>query len=295
MKKHIYLSPHSDDVALSCGGQILANPTRRTDTLVFNVFTSQEQDAGKVQSALFDSVNSERTSEDQAAWAYAGVETHDLNLPEALLRKRFPFRLGPRRVDESEAASALHGALSAYVAKYPGATFHFPAGIGSHVDHLICREAAFRLLDEGAVDRIMLYEDVPYSWLKFIRDQSYRELLRSVELDPEGRTGAFRGDGLALSGYLREKAIPFPRGKKLFPAVYLSLLARSAVLRRRKRYSGTVRTFDLDGRAQAEKKRLILHYRSQIPMLFGECIDELTSSHRRSFVTEVTIEIARKA
>ena len=44
--KHIYISPHADDVALSCGGQILSNPASKEDTLVLNVFTSE----GEVES-----------------------------------------------------------------------------------------------------------------------------------------------------------------------------------------------------------------------------------------------------
>jgi LmbE family N-acetylglucosaminyl deacetylase len=294
--KHIYLSPHSDDVALSCGGQILANPSRGTDTLILNVFTSQAEDVsqelGKVQRALFDSVNAERSTEDAAAWRFAGVESHYLNLPESLLRNRFPFRLGPRR-DDPQVASALHGALLAYVAKHPDATFHFPAGIGSHVDHLACRDAAFRLLDEGALAAITLYEDVPYSWLRFVRDQSYRELLRSVELSRQTRAQAFRRDGYALSDYLRSKAVPFPRGKKLFLAVYLSMLARSASPRGLRRYNGTVRTVDLDDRCQAQKKSLILHYKSQIPMLFGDRMHQVIERSPRLFATEVAVAIER--
>ena len=289
--KHIYISPHADDVALSCGGQILSNPARKDDTLVLNVFTSE----GEVESALFDSVNEERTREDKSAWASLGVQTRYLDLPEALLRKRFPFQIF-RRGDDSIVVAALCEAVGEYARSYPDAEFIFPAGFGNHVDHLACKDAAFRLLDEGRLRKIVLYEDVPYSWLKFIRDETYKTLLRNVELDRQSRALASRADGNSLFGYLAHGAVPFPRGKKLFPAVYLSLLVdsfRSSGLHRE--YKGKISALPLNKDQQAAKLRLLHHYKSQLPMLFGTDTSIALQHAHALFSKELRIEIIRKA
>ena len=86
------------------------------------------------------------------------------NLPEALLRKKFPFQFFGADRDDA-IVQDIYQLLADLAASNPGATFYFPAGFGNHVHHLTCRRAAFRLLDEERVDRITLYEDIPYCWL----------------------------------------------------------------------------------------------------------------------------------
>jgi LmbE family N-acetylglucosaminyl deacetylase len=287
--KQIYVSPHSDDAALSCGGQIIAGSP--DDALVLNVFASE----GDAQSALFDSVNAERTREDEVAWDSVGVALEQGRLPEALLRRKFPFQIvggGP----DPEVIQSVHELLYGYVRSEPGATFHLPAGFGSHVDHLACREAGLRLLNEGRLDRIMLYEDAPYSWLSFIRRQHYRALRRRIDLDRESRVAALRREGVNLSTYLRDRSVPFPRGKKLFPLVHASLLARNSLPGRppAKPYRGTVRTIALSDAQMAKKQELIFQYRSQLPMLFGKEPEKVLDRLRSSFSKEVVIEVTRK-
>ena len=296
--KHIYVSPHSDDVALSCGGQIIANSASNTDTMVLNVFTSDQQQSHppeKRETALFDSINSERTLEDQSAWDSIGIETRYLNLPEALLRGRFPFQLLGGG-SELGVQNALRDAILGCAGSYPDASFYFPAGIGNHVDHIICRDAAFRLLSEGILDRIFLYEDVPYSWLKFLRDQYYRSLRRRVEIDQDGCVQGFRQDGETLPGYLTKKQVPFPRGKKLFPIVYFSgFLAKPSdgPSGSRKDYRASVQKIGLTADQMRRKKDLLYSYKSQIPMLFGSDPEELLAGHRESFSTEVRIAVTK--
>lgn len=287
----IYISPHSDDVALSCGGRIIADP--KDETLVLNLFTSEGD--GSAHSALFDQVNSERTLEDRAAWDSIGVRCEFANLPEALLRRKFPFRL-MGGASEPGIVRSVCAVVERFIDAHPGAAFFFPAGFGSHVDHLACRDAAFRLLDRGRLKQINLYEDVPYSWLRFIRRQHYRALLRTVEIDRDSRAVAFRGDGVSFAEYLRGKSVPFPRGKKLFPLVQASLLFRKLVpgVGRRTRYRGVVRTMTLDDAQMATKKALVFEYASQLPMLFGSEPRQTLQALRNSFAHEVTIEVTRR-
>ena len=284
----IYISPHSDDVALSCGGQIIAD--RTDETLVLNMFTSEGD--GSARSKLFDQVNSERTTEDRAAWDSIGVRCEFANLPEALLRRKLPFRLVGGE-SEPDIVGSVCAVVEGLIGADPGATFFFPAGFGSHVDHLACRNAAFRLLDEGRLDKVIFYEDVPYSWLRFIRRQHYRALLRSIELDPDSRAAASRRDGVSFAGYLRGRSVPFPRGKKLFLLVQASLLSRNllAETARSAPYRGVIRTIALDDAQMAKKRALVFQYASQLPMLFGPEPEQTLNELQESFAQEVTIEV----
>lgn len=300
MVKHIYVSPHADDAALSCGGRILAGGSR-DDHLVLNVFTSEDADAvqdPKSDGAAFsDSISMDRDREDRSAWESVGIETIHARLPEALLRKKFPFAILPRKT-ESAVVDRLMSVLREQATTYPDAAFHFPAGFGSHIDHLLCRAAGFRLLDEGIVDRILLYEDTPYSWLKFVRRPHYAALLRRVAIDPAGRALAARSDGLGLASYLRHACVPFPRGRKLFPLVAASLTIGNTLpssSRGPKSYAGTIRRIELDGATMRRKRDLIAHYASQIPMLFGDQPDDMLRDYSDLFRHEYAMEIRPSA
>jgi LmbE family N-acetylglucosaminyl deacetylase len=299
MVKHIYVSPHSDDVALSCGGQIISNALRKNDTIILNVFTSAHEQApqgsGENGSRLFDSINADRTTEDKSAWNSIGIEAHYLNLPESLLRGRFPFALFSNREDR-DLSCRLGDALIQYIEMHPGATFYFPAGFGNHVDHLACRDVAFDLLDRDLLNKIVLYEDIPYCWLKFIRDQSYKALFRQIKVDKAGLEKAFRPGGESMREYIAQKIVPFPRGRKLFPAVYASLIYNKLLGRGAsagKMYRGNIDFFELHAEEVSQKKGLLFHYGSQIPMLFGEEPERLFVKHHASLSREVTIEISK--
>jgi len=299
MVKHIYLSPHSDDVALSCGGQIIANADRKNDVLVLNIFTSAHgpsaQDGDEPGSKLFDSLNADRTTEDKSAWDSIGIEAQYLNLPESLLRKRFPFALLGSK-EEPQLSRELVNAIIRYKEDYPAAAFYFPAGFGNHVDHLVCRAAAFELLDKGILDRIFLYEDVPYCWLKFIRDRSYKALLRQIKIDTASQKKAFRPGGEGILAYITQRVVPFPRGRRLFPAVYASLVYDSALRKAPPTGGGcqaSIKFIDLSGEHISQKIDLLRHYESQIPMLFGDDPERLFRKHNASLSREVVIEISK--
>jgi LmbE family N-acetylglucosaminyl deacetylase len=296
--KHIYISPHADDVALSCGGQILSGAVARDDILVLNVFTSEGQPSpdqpGANDGSFSGSISADRDTEDRSAWDSVGIETRHAMLPEALLRKKFPFAILPHK-SEAATENALFAVIAALAASYPDAVFHFPAGFGHHIDHLACRNVAFRLLDEGVVAQVILYEDVPYSWLNFVRRPYYRALLRRIDLPEANRALANRPGGVALGAYLRKPDVPFPRGKKLFPLVCASLSIGNAFSRSpHKPYAGTIRRIALSDEDMARKRELIFHYASQIPMLFGDEPDTLLHAYRDSFSSEFAIEITRK-
>ena len=290
------MSPHSDDVALSCGGQILANPDHRSDSLVLTVFTSEASSkapATRAQTQFVDAIHSDRDREDEAAWNSVGVPLRVLGLPEALLRGRFPFSIS-RSTRDREVMRELYDMMASYRRTYPEAQFYFPAGIGRHLDHMLCRDVALELLRNDGSTKVLLYEDAPYWWLGFLKKAHYREF----GLRPRTRDAgdSERSYGIDLLQYLSRQEVPFPRGRKLFLAVYLGLLAgagggSSAEL---KAYRSTVATTTIDGEILARKRELVYHYRSQLPMLFGDAPDELLDIFRDCFSTERTIELVKQ-
>jgi hypothetical protein len=170
------------------------------------------------------------------------------------------------------------------------AKFYFPAGIGRHVDHLICRDVALDLLRTHPSAKIVFYEDTPYWWLRFLKNAQYREL----GLDPSAAQAGRSSDcGVGLRHYLLRSGVPFPRGRKLFLAVFLGLLARagrgaSADLRM---FNPTISTVTVDAEILSRKRDLVYQYRSQLPMLFGAHADDLLRMYRECFATETTIEL----
>jgi len=293
--KHIYVSPHADDVALSCGGQILANPDHRSDSLVLTVFTSEEDNSGEAaadQARFVDAIHADRDKEDEAAWSSIGVAWRALRLPEALLRGSFPFsiRRSPR---DRQVMEQLGDIMAAYMRAYPDAQFYFPAGIGRHVDHLLCRDVALDLLRNQASARIAFYADAPYWWLRFLRIAQYDEMgLRAAPSDPATRLPAH---GISLPQYLLRKDVPFPRGRKLFLAVYVGLLARAGrnPAADLKKFRPRIITTTVEADILTRKRDLIYRYSSQLPMLYGDAPDALLARYRDCFATEATIELTR--
>lgn len=294
--KHIYVSPHSDDVALSCGGQILANHNRAVDTLILNIFTSDAVpgEAANDDARFRDAIRADRTSEDRRAWASVGVEAEYAALPEAVLRGAFPFPPGGNA--DPSLVGRIADVLASRFTTERDAIVYVPAGIGGHIDHIACRQAAFRLLDERVVDRIRLYEDVPYAWLRFIRNRHYRALLRELRVECPQRSRLYDAAGETTRSYLRGKAVPFPRGRKLFLFVAGATILRSVLAPRAHggiSYRAQVIERHLDDTIVREKTELLLTYRSQLPMLFGDDPARVLRKHHGALAREVTMELSR--
>lgn len=169
----VYLSPHLDDVVLSCGGQV-AERVRAGETVwVVTVFTADET-AGTVSDfaaglhrvwRLPAPVVEARRREDRAACARLGAVPRHWTELEAIYRPRpraagslYPDReslFGP--VDSADAG--LQAALAERIRQLPDSCEVLsPLAVGAHVDHVLVRRAAESAL--GA--RLGYYEDYPY-------------------------------------------------------------------------------------------------------------------------------------
>jgi len=180
---HIYLSPHLDDAVLSCGGLLACQSRAGERALVVTFFAASPTDApmtdfsrelqerwGDAAGPADDPV-AVRREEDLQALRRLGVEGVHLPFLDCV------FRVDPRtgqslypseeaifgevhpaeRGWEGELLEALYDAVG-----NPGqATIYAPVTAGHHVDHILVRRVAIRLLQQGY--RVLFYEDYPYA------------------------------------------------------------------------------------------------------------------------------------
>ncbi len=175
---HLYLSPHFDDVVLSCGGQIFRH-TGVGDTVLVVTITAAEPPAG-LRSETVESLHrrwtdslggespaamvTQRRAEDLAAVAVLRADAHHMPFLDCIYRPGpdgAPLYPGPTDMfgPMNPADEATVDALAAALADLPDAgRVHAPLGVGSHIDHGITRRAA-----ERAYEEVAYYEDYPYT------------------------------------------------------------------------------------------------------------------------------------
>lgn len=147
------LSPHFDDAVLSCWHLLGGGGG---DVRVVTVFGGAPEPG--VGLSWWDEVTGardsaarmrERREEDRAAMAVAGCEAVTLELAEQLYRRNGkPPDVGARLGEAIPTGSVVYA----------------PAGLGiEHADHLLTRDAALELRDEGF--EVRLYADLPHAFM----------------------------------------------------------------------------------------------------------------------------------
>lgn len=167
----IYLSPHLDDVVLSCGGRIALQARAGKRVLVVTVFAGRPEGAlSPFALALHQrwrlprDAPAVRRAEDRAALARIGAAATHWDLPEAIYR-RAPDGT-PLYADETSLWGGLHPAdgplvetLACRIADLPDKVpLCVPLGAGNHADHQLVRRAA-----EAAGRPLFYYEECPYA------------------------------------------------------------------------------------------------------------------------------------
>jgi LmbE family N-acetylglucosaminyl deacetylase len=168
----IYFSPHLDDVALSCGGQIFAATQRGEQVLIVTV-TAGDPVAPVSEYATslhtrWEVVNATeaRRQEDLAACAILGAEALHWNVPDCIYRvdaDGVPFYLSDPDIfgPVAPAEMALVDDLAAQMRALPAARqVVAPLCVGHHVDHMLTRLAAEQAYGSAA---LLYYEDYPYA------------------------------------------------------------------------------------------------------------------------------------
>lgn len=171
---HLYISPHFDDLVLSCGGRIVHQRVRGDRVLAIDVFAGKpvpstvisgfaahhHQRWGGKRDPIAD-----RRREERQALSVLGVDFVWLDHLDAIYRgDQYLSDLelfGDVQAADSPTVAALADQIEAIWCRTPGAVVYSPLGVGNHVDHQICRRAALALIPSGA--EVILYEDFPYA------------------------------------------------------------------------------------------------------------------------------------
>jgi LmbE family N-acetylglucosaminyl deacetylase len=176
----VFVSPHMDDVALSCGGLVAQRAAAGDRPLIVTVFAKQPDanlESSEITRALqlvdgtaIDAIElwRRRRSEDAAAAATLGADLLWLDLPDAAYRdgryRSWAELFGDQarvKSEDTELADRLARELGTVWKKTSRADIYVPLGVGSHVDHQLCYSTAQALRDMGA--SVWHYEDFPYS------------------------------------------------------------------------------------------------------------------------------------
>jgi LmbE family N-acetylglucosaminyl deacetylase len=179
--RHIFLSPHLDDVVYSCGGTIGVQVSSGLYPLVITVFGGIPPANTKLSAFALQhhrrwgadltkepgDIIKVRRQEDAAALDYLQADYLWLDFPEAI------YRGNPAQYTSEEQilGGKIHPAdqtidrqlaeiLLDLQSRLPDAVWYAPLGIGRHVDHQLVCSAADRLVQRGT--KVYFYEDFPY-------------------------------------------------------------------------------------------------------------------------------------
>ncbi len=179
--RHIFLSPHFDDVVYSCGGTLEVQVSSGLHPLVITVFGGYPPantllspfaqhlhgkwsvDPAKGASEIIET----RRKEDATALEYLQADYLWLDYSDAIYRGNPAYYTSQGEViggDVHPADQAIEKQLGQLLldlqSRLPNAVWYAPLGIGRHIDHQIVCSAGDRLVQGGA--KVYFYEDFPY-------------------------------------------------------------------------------------------------------------------------------------
>ncbi|HEX6108566.1 MAG TPA: PIG-L family deacetylase [Ktedonobacteraceae bacterium] len=178
--RHIFLSPHFDDVVYSCGGTLGVQASCGLHPLVITAFAgippaglelspfaSQiHKRMGFRQDTPAEAGVAARRKEDSGALDYLHADYLWLDYPDAIYRGTPAYYasdqelVGEVHPGDMGIDMRLAQDLVALHERLPDAVWYAPLGVGRHVDHQIVCSATDRLIQRGA--NVKLYEDFPY-------------------------------------------------------------------------------------------------------------------------------------
>ena len=172
---YVYLSPHLDDAALSCGGRIWQQAQAGAQVAVVTVFAGAPE-PGHSLSPFADAVHERwghpseavlaRREEDRQALSILGAKAVHWPTMDCIYRTTaggdFAYASeqalwGEIHPEETILVQAVRERIGA-LPLLPGGTLFVPLAVGRHVDHRIVRQAA-----EGSAHPWVAFEDFPYA------------------------------------------------------------------------------------------------------------------------------------
>jgi LmbE family N-acetylglucosaminyl deacetylase len=169
----IYLSPHLDDAALSCGGQIFQRTQAGETILILTIMAGDPPNSTFSEFArelherweLASDMVAARRAEDIRACHILGADYVHWDIPDCIYRADAvtgePFYPVWEKVIDSihQQEEKLMQQLAEQFVQLPAALHILgPLGVGNHVDHQIVRRAA----EQCWGSKLFYYEDYPY-------------------------------------------------------------------------------------------------------------------------------------
>jgi LmbE family N-acetylglucosaminyl deacetylase len=169
----IYLSPHLDDVALSCGGLVWEQAQLGEGVSIWTICAGEPPAVGLSPFArqlherwkLDQNAPAERRMEDFRSCQRLGASPHYISIPDCIYR-RDPSTGDFLYTSEASLNGQLHPADLRIIQTLQTEIRHSidadavlvcPLGLGNHVDHQLTRRVA-----EGMAQDIWYYADFPY-------------------------------------------------------------------------------------------------------------------------------------
>ncbi len=166
----VFLSPHFDDVALSCGGMVAMATAAGERVLVVTVCGALPPP--EARSTLTDKIHrargfadglayvSARREEDRAAAAILGAHVEWGRSLDAIYRRPADYDRSATLLGPPVSGDPLLPEAAMLIAdlrrRFPRATLYAPLGIGGHIDHRVVSAAA-----RMAGGDVCLYEEFP--------------------------------------------------------------------------------------------------------------------------------------
>jgi len=193
--RHIFLSPHYDDIALSCGGTaaVLSAAGRTPEVaLIFGDHPDPDQPLTGFAQQLHKQwgmgaaeVISGRRAEERMASVALGTCDRFLPFRDAIYRgERYlsdDDLFGPVKSDEADLAGKIIDELRLCADGASNTRIYAPLAIGHHVDHQHAYLAGLELIRRGW--EVWFYEDLPYG-LKPANVDARREQIAQDGLKP---------------------------------------------------------------------------------------------------------------
>ena len=170
MKTALFISPHLDDAAFSCGGTLAKLADEGWRTVLCTIFTKSVPNPrgfalrcqlDKNLAATVDYMKLRRVEDVRAAKILGAAETLHLNFPEAPHRgyeSAVELFAGEKSADEIWKAVAEYLEMLDEVHQ-PEVVFA-PQGLGNHADH---RQAIRAARQSFPIEKIRWYRDTPYA------------------------------------------------------------------------------------------------------------------------------------
>ena len=196
--KILFIEPHPDDIALSCGGFFIKS-REHYEIHVLTVFTRGSLSTfpwrRQINLAEKEYENLRILESKLAIEDFAKCNNIILRWPLALMRTHSDSY---QEIDmnDLQIVEKLFNIIKKMFYENKYSIIIGPLGVGRHIDHLICSEAILKIRKELNVN-IYLYEDMPYSLNKISYGSRMNELKKKYSLESFGDN---------ISGLINKKA-----------------------------------------------------------------------------------------